>query len=88
MEAGLGVVAAGIEVVVQPPEIWAASVAVFSQDLSASEPALSCSVEHTELGTLTTPECADSGHHCHTQSRGPPGCPGGARRVLSQVLSA
>ena len=61
--AGLGVVAAGIEVVVQPPEIWAASVAVFFQGPSASEPALSCSVEHAELGTLTAPECADSGHH-------------------------
>ena len=35
----------GIEVAVLPPEIWAASVAVFSQDLSALDAVLNCDVE-------------------------------------------
>ena len=37
--------AAGIEVTALPPEIWAASVAVFSQDLSDPDLLLSCGVE-------------------------------------------
>ena len=38
-------VGTGIEVAVLPPEIWAASVAVFSQDLSALDAVLNCGVE-------------------------------------------
>ena len=47
---GRGVVAAGTEVALIPPEIWAASVAVFSQDLSVPDPVLNCSVEWLEAG--------------------------------------
>ena len=52
-EAGVAdqvIVAAGTEVAALLPETWAASVAVSSQDPSASELALSCSVEWAELG--------------------------------------
>ena len=47
---GLGVVAAGIEVAVVLPEIWAASVADFSQDLSAPDLGLSYGMEWVEPG--------------------------------------
>ena len=40
--------AAGIEMAALPQEIWAASVAVFSQDLSVSDQGLSCGVEWVE----------------------------------------
>lgn len=42
--------AAGSDVAVLPPEIWAASVALFSQDLSAPGPVLSCGAEWVALG--------------------------------------
>ena len=42
--------AAGIELVALLTEIWAASVAVFSQYLSAPDVVLSCGVEWAELG--------------------------------------
>ena len=42
--------AAGTEVAVLPPGIWAASVANFSQDASAPDLALSCGVEWAEPG--------------------------------------
>lgn len=38
---GQGIVAVGNEVTMLPPETWAASVAVFSWDLSAPHPVLS-----------------------------------------------
>ena len=45
---GWGILAAGTEVAALPPEIWAASLAVFSQDLSVPDLALSCGVEWAE----------------------------------------
>lgn len=48
-EAGSwGTVAVGIDVALLPLEIWVASV--FSQNLSAPDPVLSCDVEWAELG--------------------------------------
>ena len=45
MAGDQSIVAAGIEVAVLPHGIWAASVADLSQDLSAPDLALSCSIE-------------------------------------------
>ena len=45
-----GVVATGIGVSVLLPAIWAASVAVFFQDLSAPDAVLSCSMEWAGSG--------------------------------------
>ena len=47
---GQGIVAAGTQVAVQLPDIWAASEAVFSHDLSVPDLALSCGVECAEAG--------------------------------------
>ena len=44
--------AVDIEVAVLSPEIWAASVADFSQDLSSPDLVLSCSVECFRLSAL------------------------------------
>ena len=60
----------------QPPEIWAASAVVFSQDPSASEPALSCSLELAELGTLAARSVLTAAIAATPSPRpGPPGWP-------------
>ena len=41
---------AGVELAALLPEIWAASVAVFSQDRSSPDVVLSCGVEWAEAG--------------------------------------
>ena len=46
---GRGIVAAGIEMAVLPPTIWAASVADLPQDLPAPHLVLSCGAEWVDL---------------------------------------
>ena len=51
---GQGIVATGTQVAVQLQEIWAASEAVFSHDLSVPDLALSCGVECAERQGILT----------------------------------
>ena len=72
-----GIVAVGIKVAALPPEIWADSLAVFSQDLSAPE--VSCGVEPVE--TERSRKCL-----LGTAAQGL--SPGVRTWVLRQVLSS
>ena len=61
---GWGVVAAGTEVAALPPEIWAASVADLTQDLSAPDLVLSWKTNHCVLlSMLTMAIAAPTGPH-------------------------